>query len=169
MLRGYGVGAVDYLTKPINAEILRSKIAVFVDLFPQDPGARRAQRGPPARSDRARESAGGAAAARMRISSAACSERTAALDRAHQGVRENEERSADGARGRAHRGVGLASGVRAQMRWSTDPEILFGFPNGSLGPELRIARAIHPEDERRVSDAAAAALETAGSGPSTAR
>jgi signal transduction histidine kinase len=33
VLRGYDVGAVDYLTKPVNPEILRSKIAVFADLF----------------------------------------------------------------------------------------------------------------------------------------
>lgn len=33
VLRGYTVGAVDYLTKPIRPEILRSKIGVFVDLF----------------------------------------------------------------------------------------------------------------------------------------
>ncbi len=33
VLRGYGAGAVDYLTKPIHAEILRSKIGVFVELF----------------------------------------------------------------------------------------------------------------------------------------
>lgn len=33
VLEGYGLGAVDYLTKPINPQILKSKISVFVDLF----------------------------------------------------------------------------------------------------------------------------------------
>jgi signal transduction histidine kinase len=33
VLRGYDAGAVDYLTKPVNPDILRSKIAVFADLF----------------------------------------------------------------------------------------------------------------------------------------
>src|SRR6185369_14484856 len=33
VLQGYGTGAVDYLTKPINPQILKSKIAVFADLF----------------------------------------------------------------------------------------------------------------------------------------
>lgn len=33
ILQGYEVGAVDYLTKPINSQILKSKIAVFVELF----------------------------------------------------------------------------------------------------------------------------------------
>lgn len=33
VLEGYGTGAVDYLTKPINPQILKSKIAVFVELF----------------------------------------------------------------------------------------------------------------------------------------
>ncbi|MBD1858513.1 MULTISPECIES: sensor histidine kinase [Leptolyngbya] len=33
IFRGYSLGAVDYLIKPINSDILVSKVAVFVDLF----------------------------------------------------------------------------------------------------------------------------------------
>jgi signal transduction histidine kinase len=32
-IRGYSAGAVDYLTKPLDPQILRAKIAVFVDLY----------------------------------------------------------------------------------------------------------------------------------------
>ncbi|HWG85469.1 MAG TPA: response regulator, partial [Deinococcales bacterium] len=33
IFRGYELGAVDYLTKPFDPDVLRSKVAVFVDLF----------------------------------------------------------------------------------------------------------------------------------------
>jgi len=33
VLRGYGAGTVDYLTKPVHSDILRSKVAVFAELF----------------------------------------------------------------------------------------------------------------------------------------
>src|SRR5690606_19452749 len=32
-LRGYGVGAVDYLTKPFDPWVLRAKVTVFIDLW----------------------------------------------------------------------------------------------------------------------------------------
>src|SRR6266487_2245657 len=32
ILSGYGAGAVDYLTEPVNPAILKSKVAVFADL-----------------------------------------------------------------------------------------------------------------------------------------
>jgi signal transduction histidine kinase/HPt (histidine-containing phosphotransfer) domain-containing protein len=31
--RGYGVGAVDYIVKPVDPEVLKSKVVVFVDLY----------------------------------------------------------------------------------------------------------------------------------------
>ena len=33
VVKGYSLGAVDYLFKPIVPEILRSKVGVFIELF----------------------------------------------------------------------------------------------------------------------------------------
>jgi len=158
ILRGYGVGAVDYLSKPINAAILRSKIAVFIDVFRKTRAladlneALQREVVERERAQQALQQANQELERRV-------NERTAALSRAHQGVRENEERlrmSLEVAQIAAWEWH-LASG---QMRWSTDPEILFGFPKGSFGQELRIVRTVHEEDRSRVEEATATAVQT---------
>ena len=158
VLKGYGVGAVDYLSKPVNAEILRSKIGVFVDAFRKTRALAElndALKREVAEREKAQEAL---QLANLELERRV-HERTAALTRAHQGVRENEERLrmalevAQIAAWEWH----LASG---QMRWSTDPEVLFGFPKGSFGQELRIGRAVHPDDKECVEQATATGLTT---------
>jgi CheY-like chemotaxis protein len=47
--RGYAVGAADYLTKPFDPWVLRSKVSVFIDLFRKN-AALRERTGTPART-----------------------------------------------------------------------------------------------------------------------
>jgi PAS domain S-box-containing protein len=158
ILRGYGVGAVDYLSKPVNAEILRSKIGVFVDVF-RKTRALADLNTALQREVVERENAQQALLLANQDLERRVNERTAALTRAHQGVRENEERLrmalevAQIAAWEWHLGSG-------QMRWSTDPEVLFGFPKGSFGQELRIGRTIHRDDKSRVDELTAGALRS---------
>ena len=158
VLRGYGVGAVDYLSKPINAEILRSKIGVFIETF-RKTLALAELNDALQREIQERQNAQEALQRANEELERRVLERTAALTRAHQGVRENEER------------LRLAMQIAqiaawewqldtGQMRWSTDPERLFGFPEGAFGPELRISRALHPADKPQIDEAIEKALLT---------
>jgi PAS domain S-box-containing protein len=157
-LQGYGVGAVDYLSKPINPEILQSKVGVFIDLFTKTRALNEMNetlQWEVAEREKAQEAL---RHVNQELESRV-QERTAALSRAHQSVRENAERmrmAMDVAQIGAWEWR-LASG---QMTWSSDPEALFGFPNGSLGAELRMFRSLHPDDKEDLERAIATARET---------
>ena len=152
VLRGYGVGAVDYLSKPVNADILRSKIGVFIELYQKTralatlnealqkqvaaaaEGTRSAPAGEPGARAPGRRTDGGADLGAPR--------------------RERERRTpADGDGSRAKSPPGSGTSQSGQMTWSTDPEALFGFPAGSFGEDRRVFRALHPDDRARVEAA----------------
>src|SRR5215208_1291767 len=90
-LQGYGVGAVDYLSKPINPDILRSKVGVFLALYEHTRALatlNEALGHEVAKLERAQREL---EAANQQLEQRVA-ERTAALVAAHEGVRENEER-----------------------------------------------------------------------------
>jgi PAS domain S-box-containing protein len=158
ILRGYGAGAVDYLSKPIKADILRSKVNVFIELYRKSSALAMLN-----------EELQKQVSARQKVQEALqqvnqelelrVAERTAALTIAHRGVKENEERlrmAMDVAEIAAWE-WNMQSG---QMTWSSDPEALLGFPAGSFGEDRRVFRALHPDDRARVEAAVELALRT---------
>jgi PAS domain S-box-containing protein len=148
VLRGYGVGAVDYLSKPVNTQILRSKVAVFIELHRQS-RALAALNDELHREVAARRTAQELLEQVNQELELRVAERTAALTIAHRGVKENEERlrmAMDIAEMAAWE-WDIRSG---RMTWTSDPEVLFGFPEGAFGVDKRIARVLHPDDRERV-------------------
>ena len=91
VLRAYGVGAVDYLSKPVNADILCSKVSVFVDLY-RKTRALAILNHELQREVSARQKAQEALQQVNQELELRVAERTAALTIAHRGVKENEER-----------------------------------------------------------------------------
>ncbi len=157
VLRAYDVGGVDFLSKPINPEILRSKIAVFVNLFRTTRALSKAVEALNAEVIQREKAQEELRFANDQLESRVA-QRTAALALANREVSDNEER------------LRLAMDVAQvaawewdlklnKMRWSTDPEVLFGFPAGSFGPDSRISHAVLAEDVGKLEDAFQRALE----------
>src|SRR5690349_7838615 len=160
ILRGYGVGAVDYLSKPVKADILRSKINVFIELYRKTRALALLNEELQRQID-ARQKAQEALQQINQELELRVAERTAALTIAHRGVKQNEERlrmAMDVAQIAAWE-WNLGSD---RVTWSTDPEALFGFPPGAFGEHRRIFSALHPDDRERVEAAVHQALLQGG-------
>jgi PAS domain S-box-containing protein len=158
VLLGYGAGAVDYLSKPIDAGILRSKIGVFIDLFQKTRELARVNEalqfeiGERVKAQAALEESNRELELRVQ-------ERTAALVAAHQETRENEERLRMGAE--VARMAAWDWNLRTDTkRWSCDPEQLFGFPPGTLGLGMRLSSVLHADDRTGSQEAVDRALRT---------
>ena len=165
VLVGYGVGAVDYLSKPINPDILRSKVGVFVELFRKTralTAANLSLENEVAERQKAQEAlrkANEALEARV-------AERTADLVAANQALRQSEERLRD-----AHRSLSLAQRAGGGGVWdwncvtddayvSAEFRELYGISANEPFTRSRWLSAVHPDDRERLASAHARLLES---------
>jgi len=144
ILKAYGVGGVDFLSKPINSNILRSKVAVFANLFRTTRALASAVEALNLEVTEREKVQAELQQAKDQLETRVL-ERTAELGQAYRELLDNEEwlRLALAVAQVATWEWDLKTG---KMRWSADPEALFGFPAGAFGSDLRISHAIHDED-----------------------
>ncbi|WP_422010179.1 HWE histidine kinase domain-containing protein [Reyranella sp.] len=123
-LRGYEIGAVDYVTVPVVPEVLRAKVRVFIELY---------------RKTRQLEAMNQELEKRV-------AERTAELEAQTEQLRRSEERRsiALSAGGMGSWEVDVASG---HVEWDDGPYRIFGVDRAAFEPTVeRIEAMIHPED-----------------------
>jgi len=158
VLQAYGVGGVDFLSKPINPAILRSKIAVFVNLFTTTRALASTVEALNAEVAERKKTQEQLRLAKDELEMRVL-ERTSELAKANREIRDNEERLrlALAVAQVATWEWDLATG---KVRWSADPEIVFAFPTGSFGANLRISNAVHADDVAPLESAFHRAMQT---------
>ncbi|MBI4206765.1 MAG: response regulator [Betaproteobacteria bacterium] len=139
IFRGYEVGAVDYIVKPLIPEVLKSKIAVFVDLYNKNAALTREVAERRVTEERLRES----------------EENLRALAAHLQSVREEEQiriaREIHDELGQALTGLKmdltwLAGGLRAEQKGLIEKTTaMFRLIDGTIRSVRRIASGLRPE------------------------
>jgi len=158
ILQAYGVGGVDFLSKPINPDILRSKVAVFANLFRTTRALASAVEALNVEVSERENVQEELRQAKDQLESRVL-ERTTELASANRELMDNEEwlRLALAVAQVATWDWDLHTG---KMRWSANPEVLFGFPAGSFGSDSRISHAAHIDDVGVLDAAFQRAMET---------
>jgi PAS domain S-box-containing protein len=158
ILQAYGVGGVDFLSKPINPDILRSKVAVFANLFRTTGALAAAVEALNVEVSEREKAQEELRQAKDQLETRVL-ERTAELASANRELMDNEEwlRLALAVAQVATWEWDLKSG---RMRWSANPEVLFGFPASSFGSDSRISHAAHVDDVGVLEAAFQRAMET---------
>ncbi|MDP2333971.1 MAG: response regulator [Reyranella sp.] len=126
-LRGYEIGAVDYVTVPVVPEVLRAKVKVFLELY-----------------RKTRQLEGLNAELERRVSA-----RTAELEAQTERLRQSEERRslALSAGDMGSWELDVASGV---FQWDDGQYRIFGLEPGTFEPTReRIRDMVHPDDRDR--------------------
>ena len=158
VLEGYGTGAVDYLHKPINPTILRSKVAVFAELYRKSRES--------ARANRALQSE---VAARRRAEEQLrqlndelerrVADRTAELVQANTALCESERRLRLALRA-GHTGVWDWDLATNRLTWSEESYVIHAMRPGSFeGTIESFKQLVHEADRERVFENLNAAID----------